>query len=562
MKKMPLDLTDCIRVVANVHDLDTNRYSVELEFRDVKGGWLNELLPRSIIRSGVSALDELLDRGANLPTGPGAGAQLAALLSVVPDRTYRITGKTGWDGESFVLPDTTIGPDADTLIHASRKSTTPVGPQVQGTLDDWLDGLKEPCQGSSYLTFGIGLAFAGPLLHLVGQDEGAIFYLAGESSMGKTLTELAGLSAIERAHRDSLLTHDATDRSVEEDCAAHNDLLQIIDEISRMTGSQTECRAKVRRLAHKIAGGGGSRRSAKARQDADLADLRWRLTCLWSGEYSLGAEFLGAERARGELVRLIEIPVPKPKDGIFDRLSFVQLSAGELVLRAEAVIDENFGHAIRAFIKELVASPETHIRRATKLIEKFLEKVEVGNDPWTRRFAIKFAVVYAAARLAAELKVAPWSKSHPLKCIVRLYKRGRELVVTPEEALERLLQQVAKNTSSRLFPEFHKGDRLPARLTKRAWGIRSKASDGTPFLRIDSDRFDGLVKPVHYAARVRKLLGEGGYTVFSGKEGRHVRQIKVQGFGSTDKPYFICIRLDVSQDPVQARWLVAVGFHN
>jgi hypothetical protein len=95
-EKKPLDFTDRIRVVANVHDLDTNRYSVELEFRDVKGGWVNELLPRSIIRSGVSALDELLDRGAHLPTVPGAGAELASLLSLVPDKLCRISVKNGW----------------------------------------------------------------------------------------------------------------------------------------------------------------------------------------------------------------------------------------------------------------------------------------------------------------------------------------------------------------------------------------------------------------------------------------------------------------------------------
>ena len=35
-KKTPLDFNDCVRVVANVHDLDTNRYSVELEFRDTR----------------------------------------------------------------------------------------------------------------------------------------------------------------------------------------------------------------------------------------------------------------------------------------------------------------------------------------------------------------------------------------------------------------------------------------------------------------------------------------------------------------------------------------------
>jgi hypothetical protein len=69
-----------------------------------------------------------------------------------------------------------------------------------------------------------------------------------------------------------------------------------------------------------------------------------------------------------------------------------------------------------------------------RFVTTFLERVGAASDPWTRRFAIKFAVVYAAARLAAELEVAPWSPGHPFKCIERLYKRARALVITPEEA--------------------------------------------------------------------------------------------------------------------------------
>jgi putative DNA primase/helicase len=544
MNQKPIDFNDCIRVIASVHNVDTNRYSIEIKFRHENGSWSNVLLPRRMIGSAFRAFDDLLDRGAYLPTGPGARAQLASLLSVVPERRYRITDRTGWLGKFFVLPDMTIGPDADTLIHATRKSGETLPPATQGSLESWLDGLREPCLASSYLTFGIGVAFAAPLLQLVGQPEGAIFYLAGKSSTGKTLTELAGLSAIERAVRDALLTHDVTDRRIEEDCAAHNDLLQVIDEISRMIGSQRECRAKVQRLAHKITGGGGSRRSAKARQDSDLADLVWRLTCLWSGEYSLGAEFLGTARARGELVRLIEIPVPESEDGVFDRLSSVQVSRTDLAFKAEAVIAKNFGHPIRAFIKQLVASPDTHAQRATELMNGFLEKVGAGSDPWMRRFASKFAVVYAAAKIAAELGVAPWSPGHPFKCIERLYKRARALVITPEEACTGLLHQLANNAASAdRFPKVEKGDSLPERLKKKAWGIRHKTQDAISCLAIESKKFDRLVHPPQYAERVRKLLVDGGHAV-PGKEGRHVRQIKVQGFGSAEKPYFVCVRLD------------------
>ena len=53
MKKTPLDFTHRIRAVANVLDLDTNRYSIELEFCDINGQWSNVLLPRRIIELGV-----------------------------------------------------------------------------------------------------------------------------------------------------------------------------------------------------------------------------------------------------------------------------------------------------------------------------------------------------------------------------------------------------------------------------------------------------------------------------------------------------------------------------
>jgi hypothetical protein len=543
MQKTP-KLADCVRVLANVHDLDNDRFLLEIEFPRRDGQRICRTFPLEITKSGSTAKDALLRRGAHISTGPGIGGELLKVLSVVPQRTHRITSRTGWHGTSFVLPDVTIGPDADTLMHRNRKEQTVLEPATQGRLDLWREQLQEPCCLSSYLTFGIGVAFAGPLLHLVGQDEGAIFYLAGESSTGKTLTELVAQSVIERADRASLLTHDVTNRAIEEACVAHNDLMLVVEEIARLMGSQAEIRKKLRELAHKIVGGGGSRRSAKAKQDPDLADLRWRLMCLWSGEKSLDPEFLGGARERGELVRLIEVAVPPPSEnGIFDRLNGANLSPVELAKKAESAVTENFGHAIRAFIERLVSDPDVHVRRANELVERFLQKAEVASDPWSRRFAMKFAVVYAAARLAAELKVAPWPKSHPQKCVLRLYKRAQALVVTPEGAVKGLLHLLANNASPRRFPEFHKGDSLPARVTRRAWGIRSEARDGTPFLAIASDRFDGLVKPAHYAARVRQLLADVGYTI-SGTEGRHVRQIKVKGFGSTEKPYFICVRLD------------------
>jgi hypothetical protein len=140
--------------------------------------------------------------------------------------------------------------------------------------------------------------------------------------------------------------------------------------------------------------------------------------------------------------------------------------------------------------------------------------------------------------------IAPWPRTHAFKCIARLYRRAHNVVATPEEALADLLQRLAKNANSKKrFPVLKKGKALAKGASKAAWGFRRKTSNTPRNLAIHSDRFDTLVRPGKHAAQVRKLLAAGGYAL-PGKEGRIVTQLKVEGFGSTEKPYFIRVRRD------------------
>jgi hypothetical protein len=483
-----------------------------------------------------------LDEGATIPRS--ATKELLEVLGAEPGLIRQVTSYTGWHGSSFVLPDMTIGPDAETLKHRQTEADQKVQ-HVAGTLEDWRSGLKLPCLASSYMTIGTASGFAGPLPQLLGQDEGAIFYLCGESSTGKTLSELGGQSVIERAVRGELLTHDVSPRALEEAAAARNDLFLVIDELDRYSGSEAELRKHVRELAHKLAGGGGRRRSAKATQDASLMNLNWRLFSMWSGEHPLDDRFLGEARKRGEMVRLVEIPVPKPKKGgIFDRMASVELSTADLAKQVEDAVRANFGYPIRAFLQRLTEDPQTYTKQATALVEKFIRKVGAQNDAWTQRFATKFAVIYAAAYIAAEMKIAPWPRKHAFKCVVRVYRRARNVVATPEEALADLLHRLAENaTSKKRFPVLKKGKALTKKASTAAWGFRRKTSNTPANLAIHSERFDKLVRPRKHAGQVRKLLANGGYTL-PGKEGRLVTQLKVEGFGSPEKPYFIRVRRD------------------
>jgi putative DNA primase/helicase len=537
MNMAKIKITDLIRAVSTIHDIDVDKYLIEVEFRTVEVQLKRTTLARGLAPS--KALEKLLNEGATLPGATAAA--LSEVLRAEPDRLRRVTGRSGWHGSSFVLPDVTIGPDAMLGYREGSQGEE----HVRGTLDDWRSALALPCLASSYLTFGLGLAFAGPLRQLIGQDEGASFYLCGKSSTGKTLSQLGGQSVIGRAVRAELLTHDVTPRALEEAAAAHNDLLLVIDELDRGSGSEAERRKHVRELAHKLASGCGRKRSARATQDASLANLQWRLFSYWSGEHPLDSRFLGEARERGEMVRLIELPVPKPKrGGIFDRTAGVELSTADLAKKVEDAVQANFGHPIRAFIRRLADDPQAWTVQAQAHVETFIRELSAQSDPWTQRFATKFAMVYAAANLAAEMEIAPWPPEHAFKCVARLYRRARNVVATPEEALADLLHRLAANaTSKRRFPVLNKGEALHEGARRKAWGFRREASGTPPNLAVHSKMFDKLVRPRRHASQVRQLLVAGGYTL-PGKEGRLVSQLKVGGFGSSGKPYFIRVRVD------------------
>jgi hypothetical protein len=540
MEKKTVSIKDLIHVVSIIHDVDVDQYFIEVEFRNVGGELKRITLERGL--PGQNALRELLRAGATIPHGQTK--ELTETLGAEPDLIRKVTGYTGWHESSFVLPDVTIGPDAETLEYRRREAAQKEQ-QVGGSLEDWRAGMKVPCRASSYIMFGTALGYSGPLLRLIEQDEGAIFYLCGESSTGKSLSELGGESIITRAVRDELLTHDITERALEEAAAARNDLFLTIDELDRFSGSEPELRTHVRTSSHKLTGGGGRKRSARATQDASLANLHWLLNSLWSGECPLDDRFLGEARRRGEMVRLVEIPVPRRnKGGVFDRMEGIELSTADLAKQVEEAGRSNFGHPIRAFLKCLVEDPESYKKKAKALVEEFVREVDAQHDPWIQRLATKFAVVYAAACIAAEMKIAPWSRKHAFSCIARLYRRALNVVATPEEALADLLQRLAKNaTSKKRFPVLKKGKALAEGASKEAWGFRRKTPDTPANLAIYSKTFDKLVRPRKHAAQVRKLLAAGGYAL-PGKEGRLVTQLKVEGFGSSEKPYFIRVRRD------------------
>ena len=444
----------------------------------------------------------------------------------------RVTSRTGWsDPAHFVLPHRTIGSKEGAVIFAKGAAHAPAHVHHFSNLGEWRQGLRAPCLASSYLTLASALAMAGALLEPLEQGEGAIFQLTGKSSTGKTLALRVAQSAMGSADISGVLTHDVTDRGLEEHLAAANDGLLCIDELARLPGTRSRRRERIRRLPHILASGIGRARSTTVESD-NLDRKTYRLLGLSTGELPL--ESYG-EREEGERVRYPDIPVPPVGDnGIFDRLT-VNQNAAALAARVEKTIRAHHGVAYEAFIERLVLDRVGATAGARKHVEIFLAKAAPDPTSWERRFAMKFAVVYAAAALASGWNILPFSPTHARKCILRLHRKARIEARTAEETRDALLQLLSKNAETNRFPLLKKREPFPD--DDRAWGFRRKQGE-TMRLAVIPAKLKAEIKPERHGAAVLPMLANQGVLITE-RKGRFESQLAIDGMASKRPMFYV-----------------------
>lgn len=118
----------------------------------------------------------LVAHGAKLPVDTDWLEDLRRVLSVEDCPIVESTAISGWHKGAYILRDRILGKKAH--LH-------PLHPELgselrRGTVAGWRSGFQAPCAGSSYLTFVITAALAGPLLRPMGYDEGAALRLSFE----------------------------------------------------------------------------------------------------------------------------------------------------------------------------------------------------------------------------------------------------------------------------------------------------------------------------------------------------------------------------------------------
>lgn len=100
-----------------------------------------------------------------------------------------IVHQTGWHEigghHVFVLPAETIGPKGSEQVILDASAVGPY--ETRGTLNDWQGGIGNLSCGHALPVLAISAAFAGPLLHLAGQEGGGVNIFGGSSQQWAAL---------------------------------------------------------------------------------------------------------------------------------------------------------------------------------------------------------------------------------------------------------------------------------------------------------------------------------------------------------------------------------------
>jgi hypothetical protein len=540
-----------------------------VQFRDVAGQMRTIRIGREKFIAIPAVVAELLKANADLPDNPKDAVEVVIrAVATRKTRTRQITSRSGWHGTSFVYPGKTFGPLAGKLKHDGTSGIDPALGLKNGSMQAWKEGLKNPCKHSDFLIFAASVAFSGPLFDLAREQEGAVFHYQPQDSMpeikgtktksssGKTLAARAAVSTIGRPQKTDLVSFAMTQRSLEDYCFSHSNLVGVLDEEGRAL-SGTGKHIKPSQLPYQLTSGRGTLLSKKATQDPDLQNLTWVLPVISTGEKPLDDPKNQPARMEGAQVRMAPIPVPSGGDGgVFNRLQGsrdeILKSAHLLARQVEQMLAENYGVAMPAYLRKLVPDRATLEPRVRRIMDKFVEKVGANTDPWERRFAEKFGIVLAGAILSSEFGVAPWTKERAFPAIRAIYQLSRAASASVSEATDAVIGKLRSALTARHFPRLEKGQTMKPEAAGQAWGVTRTLSNHGSALMITLSRLQGLISPRAISSAVVAELANRSILI-KAADGKSTRQVMILGLNGSRRLRYVALKLGALIDAGQLK---------
>lgn len=405
-----------LHIDATTSDPQGNNFGRLLRFKNTLGQWREWAMPMEMLAGdGTQLRAELLGMGVLLDHS-SAKIELPKLLQwKEPKRQMHCALQVGWFGDSFVLPDVVIGPDAGNVIFQSGEHAQASYSQG-GTMEGWQQGIAAKAEGNPLLMLAVSASFAGPLLKRCNGESGGMHFV-GDSSTGKTtLIEAAcatwGGPGFKQSWR-------ATANGLEGAAVMFNDSLMALDEIKECDPRQ------VGEVVYMLGNGTGKRRAS--RNGAARAVMRWSCFVMSSGERTIGTamEAAGHQIKAGQSVRMLDVPAAR-KYGAWDVVDDVANPAAfsDAIKRTAA---KHHGHAGMVFLEKLTRDTTDFCARfdAIKALPGFTTG---GTDGQDKRAAARFALIGMAGEVATAYGITGWKPGDATKAAelaFKLWQSGR-----------------------------------------------------------------------------------------------------------------------------------------
>ena len=448
----------------------TGASAIEIRFERRDGSWHTCRFPGADRDSPYKLLRLLHSLDARLPNEGMLARRFADdLIRATPATAVIATTCPGWrdHARGFVMPGRMYG-TAEHRFVWEGETVSPDKGALSGSLDAYRRGVLAPARQSTHLTVAILLALAAPLVGYVEGRQGrrllaetALMHWAGETSTGKTTVARVAQSVI--GCPAELSDYRLTERSIAEEAYHHNDLVAVFDETEHLD-SAADLFAKMKMISQCITGGRSKQITRTLR--GSLPDLRWTCFGVSTGPISQASAASQLNKLRhGQNARFVDIIVQAASDGgIFDELvGFSEGAKSEasarLVRQVDECISAHHGVLLDQWISHLLSrdvSPD--VERLTDHFAAHLAGTEGGLNG---RLARKFAILYAAASIAIDAGLLPWSKAWARYAITRIYRNAlavRDPAITFVNRTVLLLNDAV--CSGELFPrvrETHQG---------------------------------------------------------------------------------------------------------
>jgi uncharacterized protein (DUF927 family) len=525
-----------IEVLAQSLD-ETGRWGYLLRLTDPDGAEVEWAMPREILSSPSNLRAELLSRGADVYPGGDHDPLYDYLLSAKPPNRVRCTAKPGWNQDTagkpvFVLPGRVVGETNDRVILQGSSHDAEKTFGSQGSLADWQANVGALCVGNSRLVMAVCAALAGPVLHLMNEENGG-FHFVGASSMGKTTA--VELAASVWGHRGHFVkTWRTTSNALESIAVRHNDTLLILDEISQVDAREAGD------VAYMLGNGKGK---ARANKSADLRAISsWRLLFLSTGERSLTEHMeSGAKRSMvGQEVRLVNITADAGQGmGLFENLHGTETPQG-FAGRIKGITAEYYGVAGPAFVEKLMeqGTGTALVEDISRGITQFVAtSVPADASGQVHRVGRRFGILAAVGEAAIAAGILPWPAGEAVtgarSCFQTwLDNRGGAGNQEAEQAVTQVRQFLELHGASRFTNWDQREDDFSNSTTFNRAGFKKLNPD---------DEFEYYVLPEAFRTEVcaglnpkqvtQALLAKGFLEL--GTDGKPQKQVRLPGMTST-----------------------------